>query len=68
MTEPPFICIEILSPEDRVPRVQNRIEDYVRFGVPYVWMFDPAQRRAWRCLPGQTIEVTDLLRTEQPEI
>jgi Uma2 family endonuclease len=63
--EPPFICIEILSPEDRVSRTNERITDYLRFGVPYVWILDPQTRKAWRCTPGAMAEVTEL-RTENP--
>src|SRR5205809_357514 len=45
---PPFICIEILSPEDRVSKVRQRIDDYLAFGVKYVWLLDPASRKAHR--------------------
>ena len=65
LREPPFICIEILSPEDRVSRVNERVTDYFQFGVPYVWLFDPQTRKAWRCTPGAMVEVTEL-RTENP--
>jgi len=68
VTHAPFICIEILSREDRIGRVQKRIDDYLEMGVPYVWMIDPIQKRGWRCLLGQTLEVKDTLRTEDPEI
>src|ERR1700690_2975335 len=34
LTKPPFICIEILSPEDRMSRVEERIDDYLAMGVP----------------------------------
>jgi Uma2 family endonuclease len=44
---PPFTCIEILSPEDRVARTQARIDDYLNFGVSYVWVINPANRRVW---------------------
>jgi Uma2 family endonuclease len=63
---PPFICIEILSPDDRFSEMRQRVEDYLAFGVPYVWILDPAKRQAWRCTPGATQEVTEL-RTENPE-
>jgi len=62
---PPFICVEILSPEDRVSRTNERITDYLRFGVPYVWIVDPQTRKAWRCTPGAMVEVTEM-RTENP--
>jgi Uma2 family endonuclease len=63
--QPPFICIEILSPDDRISRTNERMADYFRFGVPYVWLLDPQTRKAWRCTPGATIEVLEL-RTENP--
>ncbi|RTZ80097.1 MAG: EEP domain-containing protein, partial [Gammaproteobacteria bacterium] len=37
-TSPPFVCIEILSPEDRISRMQERVDDYLAFGVGYVWV------------------------------
>ena len=65
--KPPFICIEVLSPDDRLSRVNERIADYLEFGVPYVWILDPKTRKAWRCTPGVTQEVREL-RTENPNI
>jgi Uma2 family endonuclease len=62
---PPFICIEILSPDDRVSRTNERMADYFHFGVPYVWLLDPQTRKAWRCTPGAMVEVPEL-RTENP--
>jgi Uma2 family endonuclease len=64
---PPFICIEVLSPEDRIARVNERVDDYLKFGVPYVFILDPATRKAWRCTPGVTAEVPEL-RTENPSM
>ena len=64
---PPFICIEILSPEDRLSKVRQRIEDYLAFGVKYVWLLDPATRKAYHCTAAGMHQVTEL-RTESPEI
>src|SRR4051794_16065793 len=35
---PPFLCIEILSKDDRYSATQEKIDDYLNFGVKYVWV------------------------------
>lgn len=68
-TSPPFLCIEILSPEDRMSRMQQRIDDYLAFGVRYVWVVDPQTRKAWIYTSEGSREVRDgMLRTASPEI
>jgi len=47
LTHPPLIAIEILSPEDRLSRMQTKIYDYIEFGVEHIWILDPEGRRAW---------------------
>jgi len=32
-----------------VSRYERRIEDYRRFGVPYIWVIDPQHRGAFEC-------------------
>ena len=44
---PPLICIEILSPEDRLARAKEVLADYVAMGVPNIWLIDPIYRSAW---------------------
>jgi Uma2 family endonuclease len=63
---PPFICIEILSKDDRLSELQDRIDDYLNFGVPYVWLLDPARRKAFRCTTDGMQEVTEF-RTTNPD-
>lgn len=64
---PPFICIEILSPDDRIGRVQERIDDYLAFGIPYIWLLNPENRKAYRCTAEGMLEIKEL-RTENPAI
>ena len=44
-TLPPFLCVEILSPEDRAGKMQEKIDDYLSFGVRYVWVINPQTRK-----------------------
>ena len=37
--------IEVLSPEDRVSRYQQRLDDYRAMGVANVWVIDPMRAR-----------------------
>lgn len=43
---PPLLCIEILSRDDTVTEMMERIDDYLAMGVPVVWMIDPRRRSA----------------------
>lgn len=56
VTTPPLLCIEILSSEDRIARINTRIQDYFAFGVPVVWLVDPEERRLWIYRPGVPFE------------
>jgi len=48
-TVPPLLCIEVLSKDDTLRSMQERIDDYLIFGVPNVWLLDPVARRAYIC-------------------
>jgi Uma2 family endonuclease len=40
----PDLAVEVLSPEDRAGKVQEKIRDYLAFGTKLVWIVDPASR------------------------
>ena len=66
---PPFLCIEILSKDERMEEMQERIHDYLAFGVRYVWLLNPRTQRAYVYTMEGSREVTEgVLRTENPEI
>ena len=46
---PPLIAIEILSPDDRLSAVREKLEEYRAWGVPHVWLVDPHSRRLYAC-------------------
>ena len=59
LTKPPLACIEILSPEDTMRRMQERIEDYRQFGVANIWILDPGTRRGYDCRPSGWLEAAE---------
>ena len=68
-TRPPFLCIEILSPSDTMHSMQERIDDYLSFGVPFVWVIDPQNRRGWVYTLDGAREARDgFMRTANPEL
>jgi Uma2 family endonuclease len=66
---PPFICIEILSPDDSVSGMMERLDDYMSFGVPNIWLIDPRRERSYFATAAGLIEAHDnTLSTTNPEI
>lgn len=43
----PLVAIEVLSPSDRMHEMQERIDDYLAFGVSAVWVLDPESKRGF---------------------
>jgi len=69
LREAPFLCIEILSKGDSMDDVQERIDDYLAFGVPHVWVVNPRKLRAFHYTVDGIKEAKDgILRTTNPEI
>ena len=44
---PPIVCIEILSKDDRMSAMHEKVDDYLAMGVQHVWLIDPSTRRAY---------------------
>lgn len=52
ITKPPVAIVEILSPEDRVRRYNDRLEDYHAMGVRNIWVIDPATQKGFDWVSG----------------
>lgn len=68
-TVPPFLVVEILSPEDRMVRMLPKIQEYLSIGVEWIWVIDPREESALPySLKDPRGAVCDTLRTEHPAI
>ena len=48
----PLLVVEILSPDDRLTSVREKLEEYRAWGVKHVWLVDPYLRRMYTCDAG----------------
>ena len=68
-TAPPHLCVEVLSKDDTMFYVQEKIDDYLRFGVPYVWIINPRLRKGYVATKTGMVEAeSGVLKTSDPEI
>lgn len=51
LTTPPLLCVEVLSPEDRIQRIVLRAQEFQTMGVPNIWIVDPETRECWTVGP-----------------
>lgn len=56
-THPPILVIEVLDEEDRYCAMMEKLDDYERFGVKYIWLVDPERRIAYRYRDGGLVKV-----------
>ncbi len=68
-TSPPHLCIEILSKDDTMQYMQQKIDDYLGLGVPYVWIINPRNRKGYVVTPEGMFEAkSGVLETKDPAI
>lgn len=53
----PTLAVEILSPSDTQSEINEKIDVYLRAGVPLVWIIDPHRRTILMYRPGQPPEL-----------
>lgn len=69
VTRSPLLCIEILSPRDSFAEMQERVDDYLAFGVSFVWVINPKNRKAFVYTAEGMHEAKDgILTTTDPDI
>jgi Uma2 family endonuclease len=53
----PDLAVEVLSPEDRAGKMQEKVRDYLAFGTRLVWVVDPESRTVTAYLPSGAAHV-----------
>ncbi len=56
---PAFLCIEILSPSDRLPEVFRKCNRYHAWGVPHCWIIDPQTKACFEHHGGNDFILAD---------
>jgi Uma2 family endonuclease len=56
LQEPPFLTIEILSADDRMSAVLEKLQEYESVGVPNIWLIDPRLQQAYYFQDGDLHE------------
>ena len=54
----PLLCIEVLSPDDRMNRVRERVREFLQMGVAEVWVVDAEARSLTVCAGATMVEHT----------
>jgi Uma2 family endonuclease len=55
----PKLIVEVLSPSDQMTKVNLRISQFLKRGVPLAWLVDPDARRVTVYRPGKEHTVVD---------
>ncbi|HEY1803146.1 MAG TPA: Uma2 family endonuclease [Terracidiphilus sp.] len=53
ITRPPLAVFEILSPEDTMGRMLEKLADYERMGIAAIWLIEPTKQAYYRFQAGQ---------------
>ena len=56
---PHLLCVEVLSPEDRLSKITRVLEDFAARGVQNLWIIDPVDRIAYIYQPGGKLQLVN---------
>ena len=64
-SNPPQVVAEILSPDDRMSEVLDKLDEYERWGVQQIWLIDPHRRQfstfhGGRLYPADALAISEL--------
>ena len=53
----PRLVVEVMSPSDTMTKMNRRISQFLKRGIPLVWLVDPETRTVTVYRPGENLEV-----------
>ena len=59
-SDPAFVAIEIVSPDDSYGNIIQRLEDFRCWGVPYVWLVDPWLKKLYEYTDASLLQHASL--------
>jgi Uma2 family endonuclease len=62
--EVPHVVVEVISPDDKYDELMVKLADYQNFGIPHIWLADPALRRLSLYDDGSLTSVPELALPE----
>jgi Uma2 family endonuclease len=65
---PPFLAVEILSKDDRASDMQEKLDDYSSFGIPFVWVIDPRTQHGFTYSLENGYKMQPGLHTKNPDL
>jgi Uma2 family endonuclease len=66
-TTPPFLSIDVLSPDDYFQDFWEKQEDFSNMGVPNVWIIDPYRKKLYN-FDGRSMSSVSELVTHDPHV
>ncbi len=62
LTLPPIAVFEVMSPEDRVPRMMKKLREYAAMGIPTVMLIEPETQRISQWVDGDLVALKDTVQ------
>ena len=59
-SSPPFLVVEVISPEDRLHNLMQKLEEYHLWGVRYIWLVETELKKLYVYDHGSLTEVDRL--------
>jgi len=60
--------VEVMSPDDTISAMQDRLDDYLKFGVRHIWVIDPWKYRGWVVTDAGWALAAEMMRTTDGRI